>query len=127
MQGIVNESLSAMISLDLIASVSRRIVIEAVVDTGFNGCLTLPRALIESLNLDRIGEVIVTLANGNEEICALHVGSILWNGELRAVEIESAETDPLLGMSLLAGFELRIRVAPGEPVIIEPMSDSVQN
>lgn len=46
------------------------------------------------------------------------MATVDWNGQSRRVEVEAAEAQPLLGMALLQGSELRIQVVPGGSVSI---------
>jgi hypothetical protein len=49
------------------------------------------------------------------------VGSIIWNGQMRQVEINAAETDSLVGMGLLEEYKLEIEGRPGGEVRITPL------
>jgi hypothetical protein len=42
----------------------------------------------------------------------------MWDGALRRTIVDEAGTDPLVGMKLLAGYELTIQVVPGGRVTI---------
>ncbi|WP_179130992.1 hypothetical protein [Candidatus Entotheonella palauensis] len=46
----------------------------------------------------------------------------MWDGALRRLAVDAAETDPLVGMSLLYGYELTIQVQEGGRVIIQALS-----
>jgi clan AA aspartic protease len=96
--------------------------IGVVLDTGFMGSLTLPRALIASLGLRWRARGMVTLANGIEDYCDIYAATIIWDGTPRDILVEAAETDPLLGMALLYGLEIRIRAVEGGSVAIEALS-----
>lgn len=62
------------------------------------------------------------LGDGSESICDLFELAIQWDGAVRTIEVEAAETIPLVGMGLLDGFILKIDAAPGGEVIISPRS-----
>jgi hypothetical protein len=34
---------------------------------------------------------------------------VIWNGQVKAIEVNDSETDPLVGMGLLEGYELKIQ------------------
>src|SRR5438067_12567329 len=74
--------------------------IEAIIDTGFTGFLTLPNMLISTLGLPWTTSGIVILANGAAERTAIHSVTVLWLESRRSIHIEAAETQPLLGMAL---------------------------
>ncbi|GAP95752.1 hypothetical protein NIES2104_22760 [Leptolyngbya sp. NIES-2104] len=48
----------------------------------------------------------------------VYEGFVIWDGQIRTIEINESETDPLVGMALLEGYELNIQgVAGGEVTI----------
>ncbi len=102
------------------ASAEEGIEIEAVVDTGFDGELTLPRGLIRRLGYPYAGFTRGTLADGSAVRFDYHEGSLLWHGgEERAVVVLAADGNPLIGMALLRGSRLTIDAVPGGAVRIE--------
>jgi hypothetical protein len=48
----------------------------------------------------------------------VYEASVIWDGQIRSVEINESDTDPLVGMSLLEGFELKIQGVAGGLVTI---------
>ncbi len=62
--GVVNAHREATIRLPLQAADGRDQEIEAILDTGFNGSLTLPPAVIAALGLPWQTRGLVILANG---------------------------------------------------------------
>jgi len=96
-------------------------VIDAVIDTGFNGFLTLPSSIITVLNLAWNASDIVTLGDGSETLFDLYAVTILWDGQYREVDVAESETEPLIGMSLLYGYGLRIDAIEGGTVRIETL------
>ena len=94
-------------------------MIEAVLDTGFNGSLTLPPALIASLRLPWLTKEEVELADGRAEWVDVYRGTVVWDGSDRQIEIERIDGPILLGMALLTGYDLRVRVVVGGAVEIE--------
>ena len=57
-------------------------------------------------------------------LCLFNVyeASIIWDGQVRSVEVNESETDPLIGMGLLEGYELKIQGIAGGSVTITPLS-----
>ncbi|MDE2999679.1 MAG: hypothetical protein OXU79_11440 [Gemmatimonadota bacterium] len=47
---------------------------------------------------------------------------MLWNDEVRTVEVAAAETDPLVGMGLLRGYSLSVDVVENGAVMIESLT-----
>jgi len=95
--------------------------IQAVIDTAFNGSLTLPAHVIAALGLSRLGFGRVLLADGGEEYLDIYEAVVMWDGRSRVVEVDGAETDALVGMALLDGHELRIAVVVGGTVRIDAL------
>ena len=116
--GTVNPDREATISLPLRGPDEREQEIEAVIDTGFNGFLTLPPAVIMALDLAFIGRGRAILANGSEDLFDIHEATIVWGDQTLAVEAEAADADPLVGTALLYGHDLRIHMVDGGVVII---------
>jgi clan AA aspartic protease len=94
---------------------------EAIIDTGFNGYLTLPPSMIDASGFQRGGETRAVLADGTELALELYFASILWDGALRTVTCDVVEGTPMIGMALLDGFRLEIEVKTGGEVTIQPL------
>lgn len=119
MQGIVNQSCEAIIPL-VISNANRQTqLINAVIDTGFTGYLSLSREIIEALKLPWTGIDRGTLGDGSEVTFEVYAVTVIWDGQYRDIPVNEAETDPLVGMSLLYGYDLRIRAVEGGAVVIE--------
>ena len=120
--GVVTALIEATIRLPVRAADGREQEMEAILDTGFNGSLTLPPAMIASLGLRWRSRGLVMLANGIEDYCDIHAATIIWDGRPRNILVEVADTDPLVGMALLYGHDLHIQVVEGGSVVLEPLS-----
>ncbi|MBE9061121.1 clan AA aspartic protease [cf. Phormidesmis sp. LEGE 11477] len=119
MQGVVNSGCEATIAL-VVGNTSRQNqLIDAVIDTGYTGFLSLPREIIETLNLSWTGLDRGTLGDGSEVTFEVYAATIIWDGQYRNIPVNEAETDPLVGMSLLYGYELHIRAVEGGNVTIK--------
>ena len=46
------------------------------------------------------------------------LATVDWDGQSRNVEVEAADAQPLIGMALMQGSELRVQVRPGGSVTI---------
>jgi len=121
MQGIVNRRCEATLPLVVGNTNGQRQVIDAVIDTGFNGFLTLPSSIITALDLPWNASDIVTLGDGSETLFDLYSVTILWDGQYREVDVAESETDPLIGMSLLYKYGLRIDAVEGGIVRVEAL------
>ena len=121
MQGVVSPCREAMLSVALSHADGRRHVIDAVIDTGFNGFLTLPSTIIAILDLPWSASDIVTLGDGSETLFDLYAATVIWDGQYCEIDIAESETEPLLGMALLYGYRLQIDAVEGGIVRIEAL------
>ena len=119
--GWVSSNLEATVRLSLQSLRGEEQVIEAVIDTGFSGFLTLPPGLIEALGLRFLKRGQAVLGDGSTVIFNTYEAVILWDGQPRRISVDAAETDPLLGMSLLFGCELTMLVVEGGDTSIRPL------
>ena len=108
MQGIVNQNCEAMIRLIVGNADSQRQVIDAVIDTGFTGFLTLPLSVLTNLNLRAYRREEGILGDGSTCIFDVYRGLVNWDGEFRRIDINASETTPLVGMSLLYGYRIQL-------------------
>jgi predicted aspartyl protease len=117
--GKVNAKLDAVATLSVLDSADHVHPISTVVDTGFNGHLTLRPAMIARFGLPRTGAVRVQLADGSSSYRHYFGARVVWDGAARTVEALELETDPLLGMNMLSGARLTIDVVDGGAVTID--------
>ena len=59
------------------------------------------------------------LADGSESIFDIYEGTFVWNGQPQRTPIDEADTAPLIGMQMLAGYELNIEVVTGGLVTVK--------
>ncbi len=96
--------------------------IDVVIDTGFNGFLTLPAAFITDLMLPYVGSTRATLADSNEVAMDVFEATVDWNQQQRNVLVLSTDGVPLVGMSMLSGHRVILDVEEGGSVTIEALS-----
>ena len=117
--GIVNSDHEAVVRFPLLVAQEQEYEIEAVIDTGFSGSLTLTPIIIQLLALPFRSRGSAILADGSEAQFDIYAATILWDGIARNILIEAADTDPLIGMSLLYGFQITICAVDGGRVAVE--------
>jgi clan AA aspartic protease len=122
MQGIVNQNCEATIRLVVGNVDSQRQVIDAVIDPGFTGFLTLPLAVLTSLSLRPYRREEGILGDGSTCIFDVYRGLVIWDGEFRKVDINASESTPLVGMSLLYGYRMQLDTIEGGIVTIQALS-----
>jgi clan AA aspartic protease len=111
--GIVNADFEPIIPLSICGSNGKVYPQEAIVDTGFNGWLSLPPDLIAELNLKwkRRGRAI--LGDGTECVFDVYEAVLVWDGNMLTIPIDEADSEPLVGMSLMEGYQLTVQVFDG--------------
>lgn len=102
-------------------SIGQEQEIQAVIDTGFDGSLTLPPALIATLGLPWRRRGRALLADGNESVFDIYEATVMWDGSPRRISIDEVDIAPLVGMSLLYGYELTVQVVEDGSVLIKPL------
>ncbi len=109
-RGFVNTDFEAIISLSISDSKGKIYTQDAIVDTGFNGWLSLPPDLIDQLNLKwkRRGRAI--LGDGSECVFNVYEAVVIWDGDYLTIPIDEADSEPLVGMSLMEGYQLTVQV-----------------
>ncbi len=95
--------------------------VNAVIDTGYSGYLTLPPALVAELELSYVFSSKATLADDTEVSFRVHRATVLWDSRLRYIEADAVGSTPLVGMALLDAHSLYVEVADGGRVVIQPM------
>jgi clan AA aspartic protease len=119
--GVVTASLQAIIRLTVRGPEGQEQEVEAVIDTGFDGTLTLPPALIAALGLAWRRRGRALLADGSESLFDIYEATVVWDGEPRRIAVDEADIDPLVGMSLLYGYELIVQAVESGSVMIQPL------
>jgi clan AA aspartic protease len=123
--GSVNIALEARVKITIRGGSDAETEIEAILDTGFTGFLTLPSATITQMQLEWLGREEGILGDGSVALFDVYVATILWDSKLKKIEVNASQTDPLVGMGLIRGHFLQIHAVLGGQVIIsrlEPQS-----
>lgn len=120
--GRVNALREAIVSATVIDPRSRR-EIDAVIDTGFSGSLTLPPSLIATLDLSFRERGRAVLADGSDVSFDIHEAEIVWDERPRAIAVGVADTTSLLGTALLDGHKLTVEFVDGGEVFIEASNE----
>ncbi len=119
--GQVTANREAVIELEIVSQNQKIERVEAAIDTGFNGYLTLPSDLVNRLNLQLAGNRRATLGDGNTVVLDVYLAKVIWHGQEREVIVLQAEGGPLIGMSLLYGNRVILTIVNGGDVTIDPI------
>jgi len=118
--GRVTAQREAMVRLAILDMAQQPHDVDAVIDTGFNGFLPLPRAMAHTLHLPLAGNRRVTLGDGSTVVLDLYLATVLWDTQPREVLVLAAEGGPLTGMATLYGNRVILHVVDNRDVLIDP-------
>jgi clan AA aspartic protease len=94
--------------------------VEVVVDTGFDGQLVLPVAVVRSLGLTLGPRGTATLAGGSTQQVNYYDAEVEWGASWVQVVAMALGSEALLGMDFLDGKRLTVEGTPGGAVEIVP-------
>jgi clan AA aspartic protease len=110
--GTVTADYEATIEVLVHGSSGQAHLVQAVIDTGFNGHLTLPPSRISELGLAYHSMALAALADGTRATMRRFEGSVTWDHANREIVVLEAEGQPLLGMAMLRNYRLMLEVVP---------------
>jgi predicted aspartyl protease len=64
------------------------------------------------------------LADGSACFFDIHEATVIWDGQPRRIPVDATGSAPLLGQSLLRGYELTMQVVDGGSVRIAPLAQA---
>ncbi len=121
-KGEISPFSTAVIPLRIKAYDGRTFEVEATVDTGFSGYLTLPSEDIVLLGLPFEQDDIYIVGRGLTESFATYRATVLWDGQERDVSVLATDSGTLIGMKMLRGYRFRMTVVDGGEVEIEAVA-----
>jgi clan AA aspartic protease len=102
-----------------LANLSQILEIKCVVDTGFEGFLTLPPAAVAQLQLPYLTNLNANLADDSSIQTDVYLAAILWHGVEINVSVLAMGRRPLIGTALLRDYHLGIDFFDGGAVVLE--------
>jgi clan AA aspartic protease len=111
--------LQARLNILICVEVGTNLEIEFVVDTGFEGFLTLPADTVRELGLPFIAKIQANLADNSKTAVNAYAIKIIWNGIERDVIVLAMGFRPLLGTALLEDQHLSIDFYEGGTVLVD--------
>lgn len=121
-QGVVNARHEAVIRLRVRGPSGVESDVDVIVDSGFSSSLTLPMAVVTTLNLARQSGGTAVLAEGTVRQFDIFAAEVGWGGPWRPVLVSAIGNEHLLGMHLMGGHKLVVEVVPGGLVEILPLT-----
>ena len=95
--------------------------IDALLDSGFTGAVSLPQRVVKDLKLKWSGEHSVTLADASEVSVDLYEGIVDFAGRQYRCAILSTGDVPTVGMHLMQQARICFEAVPGGDVSLEPL------
>ena len=117
-RGRINQRLEPVINVPILDNHDIAHSFEFILDTGFNGHLTLPSDVIDRLGLKYSGQRAVTMADGFVHDVDVFTARVLWHEGWRPVFVIRLDNLPLLGMRSLLGSKLFMNVYAGGRVAV---------
>ena len=108
MTGGVSGALTPWMQLIVRGLDRRELPINFIVDTGYNGYISLPARDITALSLAQVGEEELIFADGSVAISPLYEAVLLWDKQERNIVVHLLDDDPLLGTSMMFDYDLHI-------------------
>jgi predicted aspartyl protease len=83
--GVVNFRYELTLSLVVGNSNGKREFVNTVIDTGFDGFLSLPSEIIVRLGLPWRTSNVATLGDGSKTLFDFYTGTVIWDGQYRTI------------------------------------------
>jgi len=120
--GRITAKKEAVVKIQVLGPAGQAALVEAAIDTGYDGFLTLPALLIHDLDLPFEGTARATLGDGTTVSMDVFRAIVAWEDESRKVLVLAAEGGALLGMAMLAGSRVTLDVEDEGAVTIESLA-----
>lgn len=119
--GLVNVSLEATIRLHVVGPNGPGQEVTAIIDTGYNGVLSLPLSTVTALALQPSASRMVTLGDASQRVFDFYTAYIHWEGQVQRIRVLCREGSPLVGTALLQGYKLEVDFTTGGVVTLTPL------
>jgi clan AA aspartic protease len=119
--GTVNSRYEIVIPFSIRDSGGQEHSVEAILDTGYNGSLSLPTVVIAALGLPWKSNTTGILADGSMKQFDNYAATIVWDGKPKTILVQAIDNVPLLGLALMIGYDLRARFTINGHVEVEAM------
>ncbi len=93
---------------------------EFIIDTGFEGDLALPEAMIHQLDASILDSRLIRLAGAVRQRSYYYEMVINWDGKLRSIEVLALDGNPLIGNDLWKDYFLQAENTNSGEVVFEP-------
>lgn len=117
-QGQINSLNEPVVPLIVRGFQGRELALEAILDTGFSGHISLTPEQKTFLDLLPSEVADSTLADGTIKTILLYTVIVVWDGIERLALAVVEDATPLVGMALMEGFRLTMDAIPGGAIEI---------
>ncbi len=124
LRGIVNTDCEARLRLRLRGFNGASADVEALIDTGYSGALSLPLQVASQLGLIPRRGGVIFLADGTSVNYVSFGVDVEWYSNYRPIVASSFGDDIVIGMGLLSGHALMIEATVGGAVTIVPLMNA---
>jgi clan AA aspartic protease len=121
-RGRVDHRYEIRLTIPVLSPGGVELPVEAILDTGFTGALSLPRSIIQTLGLTwrMVGEAV--LADGRVGDFQLFDAVVMFDSRPKRTVVYAIEGKPLLGTKLLIDTSLFAQIQVGGRVEIERLT-----
>ena len=120
-RGEVRPNRRAVVAVELRAADGEFQSFNFILDTGFDGELSLPLQTLQGLDVAAEGDYRIELADGSHVVSHTWSAIVLWEGVPRDILVVESAGEPLLGMELLWQSRITLEARADGPVEIEPL------
>ena len=122
--GVVNLLRQPTTNVTIMDDSGQSRMLEANLDTGFSGDLTLPKISIELLDLKPIDRAVsYRIGDGAMTLFNAYAATVRWHDRVRHISVLESEISPTVGVGLMWGSNLSIDFQPGGEVAITELPD----
>ena len=107
--GIVNPDFDPINQISICGSDGKVYTQDAIVDTGFNGWLSLPPDLIAK----RRGRAFLVMEVNASSMSIKYKAVLFSGGNFLTILIDEGDSEPLVSMSVMEGYQLMVQVPEG--------------
>lgn len=122
-RGSVNDDLEAVITVRVLGGNGIELDVDAILDTGFTGSLTLPKSIVDQLGFASPIRGLARMADGTISEFDVFEAEVMLDQGWVTIFVSAVGRHPLIGMTLLAGHLIKIGVEPGGDVEITPLQN----
>ena len=105
-------SMYPTVSIGIRGRNDKEMVLDAVLDTGFTGTVSIPDQIIRETNLAFSRREMFVLADGTRRVVDVYDGSVLFAGVWYETDVFSTHHVAIVGMRLMYGANISLDAVP---------------